>query len=105
MYDLTAPSRVWLQLPDATASLTTHELTHSAALQTVNIAVVVLLLAAPDNVRLEAVVQALANGPLSAALIVWQSAWVFGSAAHSVRYLLPTLSPAESADAPCHWHC
>ena len=57
-------------------------------MQTVNLAVVGLLLFAPDNVRLEAVVQALANGPLSAALIVWQSAWVFGSAAHSVRYLL-----------------
>ena len=56
-------------------------------LQWVNLATVVLLLFAPANRQLEAAVYALADGPLAAALIVWQNAWVFGSPTHVVRWV------------------
>ncbi len=54
--------------------------------QWVNLATVALLLFAPGNLQLEAAVYALADGPLAAALIAWQSAWVFGSPSHVIRY-------------------
>ena len=54
--------------------------------QWVNLATVGLLLFAPGNLQLEAAVYALADGPLAAALIAWQSAWVFGSPSHVIRY-------------------
>lgn len=44
------------------------------------------LLFASHNQQLGAAVYALADGPLAAALIAWQSAWVFGSTEHSIRY-------------------
>ena len=53
--------------------------------QWVNWATVGLLLFAPGNLQLEAAVFALADGPLAAALIAWQSAWVFGSPSHVIR--------------------
>ena len=53
--------------------------------QWVNLATVCLLVFAPGNLQLEAAVYALADGPLAAALIVWQSAWVFGSPSHVIR--------------------
>jgi hypothetical protein len=49
------------------------------------LATVGLLVLAPGNLQLEAAVYALADGPLAAALIVWQSAWVFGSPSHVIR--------------------
>ena len=56
--------------------------------QWVNLATVGLLLFAPGNLQLEAAVYALADGPLAAALIAWQSAWVFGSPSHVIRCAL-----------------
>ena len=53
--------------------------------QWVNLATVGLLVLAPGNLQLEAAVYALADGPLAAALIAWQSAWVFGSPSHVIR--------------------
>ena len=50
-----------------------------------NLAAVGFLLFAPNNRRLGAMVYALADGPLAAALMAWQSAWVFGSTEHSIR--------------------
>ena len=55
------------------------------ALQWGNLATVAYLLFAPHNRQLGAMVYALADGPLAAALIAWQSAWVFGSTEHSIR--------------------
>ena len=54
-------------------------------LQWVNLATIALLLFAPGNRQLETAVYALADGPLAAALIVWQSAWVLGSPSHVIR--------------------
>ena len=51
-----------------------------------NLATVAFLLFAPHNRQIGALVHALADGPLAAALIAWQSAWVFGSTEHSIRY-------------------
>ena len=56
-----------------------------AALQWVNLATIAHLVWTPANRQLEAAVYALADGPLAAALIVWQSAWVFGSPSHVIR--------------------
>ena len=64
--------------------------------QWVNLASVGLLVFAPGNLQLEAAVYALADGPLAAALIVWQSAWVFGSPSHVIRC---------SAEQPCLLRC
>ncbi len=50
-----------------------------------NLATVAYLVFTPYNAKLEAMVYALADGPLAAALIAWQSAWVFGSTEHSIR--------------------
>lgn len=51
-----------------------------------NLAAVAYLILAPYNARIGAMVYALADGPLAAALIAWQSAWVFGSTEHSIRH-------------------
>ncbi len=51
----------------------------------VNAAVVLHLLFTPDSARAEALVYALADGPLAGALCAWQCAWVFGDAEHTVR--------------------
>lgn len=59
-------------------------------MQWVNMATVSLLLFAPANRQLEAAVYSLADGPLAAALIVWQSAWVFGSPSHVIRCAGPS---------------
>ena len=53
--------------------------------QWANLAAVWFLVAASGNAHMGTMVYALADGPLAGALLVWQSAWVFGSAAHSVR--------------------
>lgn len=63
-----------------------------------NLATVAFLLFAPHNQQLGAAVCALADGPLAAALIAWQSAWVFGSTEHSIRYvLLCCMHPGNSS--------
>ncbi len=51
-------------------------------------------------------VYALADGPLAAALIAWQSAWVFGSTEHSIRHdhtfsYLRYLPDSFSTPEPC----
>ena len=53
-----------------------------------NLAAAGFLLFAPNNRHLGAMVYALADGPLAAALMAWQSAWVFGSTEHSIRCAL-----------------
>ena len=64
----------------------TEGLTEGALLlQWGNLAAVGFLLIAPNNRQLEAMVYALTDGPLAAALMAWQSAWVFGSTEHSIR--------------------
>lgn len=55
------------------------------ALQWTNIATVAFMVFGSNSPRFGTMVYALADGPMAAALIVWQSAWVFGSAAHCVR--------------------
>ena len=71
-----------------------HRLCHSASckvrvlcchMQWANLATVWYLVAGSGNPHMGTMVYALADGPLAGALLVWQSAWVFGSAAHSVR--------------------
>ena len=57
-------------------------------LQWANAATVLFLVLAPRNQQVEAIVYAMADGPLAGALIVWQSSWVFSSASHSIRYRL-----------------
>ena len=59
--------------------------TWAFVLQWANAATVMFLFLAPHNQQLEAVVYAMADGPLAGALIVWQSSWVFSSASHSIR--------------------
>ena len=54
-----------------------------------NLATVAYLVFTPYNARIGAMVYALADGPLAAALIAWQSAWVFGSTEHSIRHTYP----------------
>jgi hypothetical protein len=58
---------------------------HCLIVQWGNLAAVGFLLFAPHNRQLGAMVYALADGPLAAALMAWQSAWVFGSTEHSIR--------------------
>lgn len=53
--------------------------------QWANLATGAFLLFAPRNPYLGAAMYALADGPLAAALIAWQSAWVFNSAPHVIR--------------------
>ncbi|EIE25281.1 hypothetical protein COCSUDRAFT_40577 [Coccomyxa subellipsoidea C-169] len=68
-----------------------------------NLATVAFLLFAPHNHQLGAAVYALADGPLAAALIAWQSAWVFGSTEHSISvliHLLPGLALFAHRYAP-----
>lgn len=50
-----------------------------------NAAAAAFIILTPTQPQLYAAVYALADGPLAGALIVWQSAWVFGSASHSIR--------------------
>ena len=69
------------------ATLAMSYLADESCLQCANVAVALHLIFAADNAQLQMAVHALADGPLAAALIVWQSAWVFGSAAHSIRYI------------------
>lgn len=56
-------------------------------LQAVNLATVAYLLFGSASPHLGMMVQALADGPLAGALLVWQCSWVFGSATHAVRYI------------------
>lgn len=61
----------------------------------VNLAVLAFLLAAPADPRAEALVAALADGPLAGALLAWQCPWVFSSAEHAtsvLMHLLPGLA-------------
>ncbi|EFN58064.1 hypothetical protein CHLNCDRAFT_142330 [Chlorella variabilis] len=54
---------------------------------------------------LEAAVYALADGPVSAALVAWQCAWVFHSPDHTVSvllHLLPGLAMAAHHHLPLH---
>jgi hypothetical protein len=51
----------------------------------VNIATAVFLVWFPNNPQLEALVYALADGPIAGALVAWQCPWVFGSGEHQVR--------------------
>jgi hypothetical protein len=51
----------------------------------VNAAAAGHLLLSPDDPRAEALVYALCDGPLAAALAAWQCAWVFGDSEHTVR--------------------
>ncbi|PNH10790.1 hypothetical protein TSOC_002421 [Tetrabaena socialis] len=51
-----------------------------------NAACCAFFLAAPEDARAEAAVWALCEGPLAAALIAWQSAWLLGSPGHVVRW-------------------
>ena len=69
-------------------------------LQLANVAVAAFLLLAPGNPRLFAAIYALADGPLAAALIVWQTAWVFSSSAHVISYAfhLAISSPTIATD-------
>lgn len=54
-------------------------------LQWANLATVAFMVFGSSNPHFGTMVYALADGPLAGALLVWQSAWVFGSAAHCVR--------------------
>ena len=54
-------------------------------LQWANLATVAFMVFGSSNPQFGTMVYALADGPLAGALLVWQSAWVFGSAAHCVR--------------------
>lgn len=54
-------------------------------LQWANLATVAFMVFGRNNHQFGTMVYALADGPLAGALLVWQSAWVFGSAAHCVR--------------------
>lgn len=54
-------------------------------LQWANLATVAFMICGSSNPHFGTMVYALADGPLAGALLVWQSAWVFGSAAHCVR--------------------
>ncbi|CAL5222529.1 g4904 [Coccomyxa viridis] len=68
-----------------------------------NLATVAYLVFTPYNARIGAMVYALADGPLAAALIAWQSAWVFGSTEHSISvliHLLPGLALFAHRYAP-----
>lgn len=56
-----------------------------------NIAAVANLVVLPNHVPLHATLYALTDGPLAAALIVWQCAWVFGSADHTISVLIHLL--------------
>ncbi|KAI8469372.1 MAG: hypothetical protein J3K34DRAFT_522153 [Monoraphidium minutum] len=61
----------------------------------VNFTVAAFLLLAPGDARAEAVVYALADGPLAGALAAWQCAWVFGDSEHTtsvLMHLLPGLA-------------
>jgi len=51
----------------------------------VNVAAVIYLLWFPHHTGFEALVYALADGPLAGALVAWQCPWVFGSAEHTTR--------------------
>eukprot|EP00775_Hariotina_reticulata_P009226 gene9226-9391_t len=57
----------------------------------VNLATVVYLLWFPNDVRVEALVYALADGPVAGALVAWQCPWLFGSAEHTVSVLMHLL--------------
>lgn len=53
--------------------------------QAANLAAVAFFLLAPSDPRAEAATYALCEGPLAAALIAWQCAWLLGSPDHAVR--------------------
>ncbi|KAK9835776.1 hypothetical protein WJX74_007661 [Apatococcus lobatus] len=53
-----------------------------------NAAAAAFIILNPAQPKLYAAVYALTDGPLAGALIVWQSAWVFGSASHSISVLM-----------------
>jgi hypothetical protein len=60
-----------------------------------NLAALAHLLLLPASAELGAMVYALCDGPLAGALLVWQSAWVMGSAYHTISvfvHLLPGLA-------------
>ncbi|WIA28892.1 hypothetical protein OEZ86_011416 [Tetradesmus obliquus] len=57
----------------------------------VNIATAVFLVWFPNNAQLEALVYALADGPIAGALVAWQCPWVFGSGEHTVSVLMHLL--------------
>jgi hypothetical protein len=60
-----------------------------------NLATLLYLLCYPTNANIGAMVYALCDGPLAGALIVWQCAWVLGSADYTISalmHLLPGLA-------------
>ncbi|GLC33074.1 hypothetical protein PLESTB_000373300 [Pleodorina starrii] len=56
-----------------------------------NLACCAFLLFRPEDRRLEAAVYALCEGPLAAALIAWQCAWLLGSPDHVISVLIHLL--------------
>ena len=54
-------------------------------------ATVLFLTVGSQDVRVEAMLYSLADGPLAAALIAWQCSWVFSSPSHSISVLLHLL--------------
>ena len=70
-----------------------------------NAAAAAFIILNPGQPKLYAAVYALTDGPLAGALIVWQSAWVFGSASHSIRYeplsCALLLVPQQQECQPC----
>lgn len=56
-----------------------------------NLATIWHLICGGSSLHMGTMVYALADGPLAAALLIWQSAWVFGSPAHSVSVLIHLL--------------
>lgn len=56
-----------------------------------NIAAVLYLVAAPTEPRLGAMVYSLCEGPLAAAIIPWQCAWLLGSPDHTISVLIHSM--------------
>ncbi|GFR48508.1 hypothetical protein Agub_g10172 [Astrephomene gubernaculifera] len=56
-----------------------------------NIACCTFLILRPEDPRLEAAVYVLCEGPLAAALIAWQCAWLLGSPDHAISVLIHQL--------------
>ncbi len=54
--------------------------------QAANLAAVAFFLVAPSDPRAEAAAYTLCEGPLAAALIAWQCAWLLGSPDHAIRW-------------------
>jgi hypothetical protein len=68
----------------------------------VNLATVGYLLWFPNDARVEALVYALADGPVAGALVAWQCPWLFGSAEHTVRCVVLLTHHASSRFCICN---